>query len=779
MIQMNLPRFSTRALFVAVAVCAVIALLLSWAMRGGILGDLGIIAAAAAVMAGLIVVFHLVLVGVCRLFAAASSRRERQRPIGGDGGNTTASGVVIGLIFATTAFGQPAFNQVGYVGGGLDMGPPEMPFNLGEGYTPVRFKIAATPPSAADRELTIELRLGWGRGSYSGLTASKSLTIPAGSSTAVETTILWPPSSWTGPLWFDVLEAGKPIQGLSGNINPNAGGWPQGNRPSTLAIIGGAALSGTQQSNVTRRWQIWWQAQGMPGVFGPLFLGSALSELPENWLEYSNVDLLAVTLADAKSMAQANPTRWRAIRDWTLAGGNLFIFGLDKSWNDLGELDALVGLAAGSSQTSGWKQTPNTIPVEENNFNAPSDVDDPDPRPKKRGQVIVGTEAFKGPRPYGMGQVLVSNLATIADVRTDLLRKILPQVGMDRLHASARHGVTLQAKNDDFYEFLVPGVGLAPVTEFSILITLFAVIVGPVNFYLLRQRKRLYLLLISVPLAAALVTAGLLAYATIGEGLGVRVRARSVTQLDQRSGDAVTWARLSYYAGVGPSDGLRFSADTAVLPIHAFRHDDTEGRRAVHWSEDQHLAGGWLPARSPTQFLTIRPRRSSARLNVVLADGKPVRVENALGVAVTHVAVFDDESMPYVAQNVAPGASATLAADGNLQPIGEALFEGQSSKQMPEGLSDLQSSRGLFEMRNRDWYYYGPGRFGRGAAATGDASRLERTLAVLGGSKAAIFDTRNQQPRTYVAVAAESPELVFGLDSVEEEASFHVILGKW
>src|SRR5687768_12074028 len=99
MTHMGLPRFSTRALFVAVAVCAVIALLLSWAMRGGILGDLGVIAGAACAMAGLIVVFHLVLVGVCRLFAAASARRERQRPIGGDGSrNTAASSVVIGLI---------------------------------------------------------------------------------------------------------------------------------------------------------------------------------------------------------------------------------------------------------------------------------------------------------------------------------------------------------------------------------------------------------------------------------------------------------------------------------------------------------------------------------------------------------------------------------------------------------------------------------------------------------------------------------------------------------
>jgi hypothetical protein len=99
---------------------------------------------------------------------------------------------------------------------------------------------------------------------------------------------------------------------------------------------------------------------------------------------------------------------------------------------------------------------------------------------------------------------------------------------------------------------------------------------------------------------------------------------------------------------------------------------------------------------------------------------------------------------------------------------------------MPEGLGDFQSSRGLFEMRNRgDWYYYGPGRFGRGTAPTVDASRLERVLGALGGSRDAILDSRNHGPRTYVAIVESSPAVEFGLKPVQEEASFHVILGKW
>jgi hypothetical protein len=74
---MRAVRFSTRALFLAVAVCAVIALLLSWAMRGGILGDLGIVASVSAAMGALIVMVHVAFFGLCQ---AAAARRERQGP---------------------------------------------------------------------------------------------------------------------------------------------------------------------------------------------------------------------------------------------------------------------------------------------------------------------------------------------------------------------------------------------------------------------------------------------------------------------------------------------------------------------------------------------------------------------------------------------------------------------------------------------------------------------------------------------------------------------------
>ena len=84
-----------------------------------------------------------------------------------------------------------------------------------------------------------------------------------------------------------------------------------------------------------------------------------------------------------------------------------------------------------------------------------------------------------------------------------------------------RHGMSLHRTNDDFWNCLVPGVGMAPVVSFVLLISLFAIFIGPVNYWVLSRARRLYLLLLTVPLGAAVVTIALFAYALLTDGLAL------------------------------------------------------------------------------------------------------------------------------------------------------------------------------------------------------------------------------------------------------------------
>jgi hypothetical protein len=172
-----------------------------------------------------------------------------------------------------------------------------------------------------------------------------------------------------------------------------------------------------------------------------------------------------------------------------------------------------------------------------------------------------------------------------------------------------RHGFSPSEGNSDFSNWLVPGVGQAPVVEFQVLITLFVLAIGPLNYWLLQRSGRLHLLVVTVPLGALLLTGGLLLYGIISDGFYTKVRIHSVTLLDQQQGEAVTQSRLSYYASLSPADGLRFRDTTAIYSINPsysdrFAMNSGQPRLELRWREQQHLSRGWLRSRTPTQYFT-------------------------------------------------------------------------------------------------------------------------------------------------------------------------------
>src|SRR5262249_50379002 len=139
-----------------------------------------------------------------------------------------------------------------------------------------------------------------------------------------------------------------------------------------------------------------------------------------------------------------------------------------------------------------------------------------------------------------------TNLALGDDSTVESIRSIA-FAGRTTRRWEGRHGLTPDTASREFAQLLVPDVGLAPVLEFQILITLFVFVIGPINYWLLKRFGRLFLIVLTVPLAAAITTAGLFAYAILSDGFGTTVRVRSFTSIDQRTGESACWSRLSYY----------------------------------------------------------------------------------------------------------------------------------------------------------------------------------------------------------------------------------------
>lgn len=171
------------------------------------------------------------------------------------------------------------------------------------------------------------------------------------------------------------------------------------------------------------------------------------------------------------------------------------------------------------------------------------------------------------------------------------------------------------ATPDLFPQQDIAGLGKAPVTAFVLVILAFAVLVGPVNFMILRRRKKPLLALITVPVAGFGTTLVILAYGIFHDGFGVRGVGRSATLLDQARHEAVSTTTNTLFAGIAPS-ALTMEPDSLVLSWRAgIDRDDWVDR----WSWDanrQRLDGGILPSRTVTPLLAVQQGPVRERLTV-------------------------------------------------------------------------------------------------------------------------------------------------------------------
>jgi hypothetical protein len=324
--------------------------------------------------------------------------------------------------------------------------------------------------------------------------------------------------------------------------------------------------------------------------------------------------------------------------------------------------------------------------------------------------------------------------------------------------------------NPEFYQFLIPGVGAVPVLAFLILISVFTLIIGPVNYFVVLRRRQLYLLVVTIPVIAFVTSCALFGYAMIADGFSVQSRLRSFTLLDQRTRRAVSFNRISLYAGLAPSAGLRFSPDTAVYPIWSDDFGFESG--TVVWTDVQALTAGWLHSRTMTQFETVAPRVERGRVEFLArAPEEPPEAANGLEWAIDTLVVRDDAGRTYAGRNLPAGATVKLHPVTQEDLEGLSALTRESPLKAPAGADGVGTSP--FSRRNRSLWMYG---FGNRPTVSFSQSLLE-----LGLHRLSFADREPQAgglaPRSYLATFRENPGLELGVERTIPTAGVHALLG--
>ena len=355
---------------------------------------------------------------------------------------------------------------------------------------------------------------------------------------------------------------------------------------------------------------------------------------PGNWLGYSRYDGVVLT---ARALAAMKPDERTALWQYGECGGALLVLGkqgVADSWKPekQGQLRCIL-------YRPGF------------------------------GQCIVTDEADFRRWDNGLWLLVTGSWLATADAGW--------QRNDDPLEANSRFPVV-----DDLG---IPARGL------FLLMLGFAIVLGPVNFWLLAKWKKRLWMLWTVPVISVTTCACVFGYMVLTEGWSGHLRTEAITVLDQTGQRAATVGWTAFYTPLTPGDGLHFSQETELALqgeddgyydrrsyIYERRSGGSGKACTVDWSDDQHLARGWVSARLPAHF---RLRKSEVRRERVTVrrdrDGGLTAV-NGLGAEIATLWLADEKGRLYQAGPLAAGAEARLnPSDKTLAPAQKRVTLGE------------------------------------------------------------------------------------------------------
>lgn len=508
-------------------------------------------------------------------------------------------------------------------------------------------------------------------------------------------------------------------------------------------------------------------------------------DIPAQWIGLTSADIVCISFDDLQSL-EANPKQLQSLLDWTSHGGNLFITGCgsidDKSAPDSEKRNAIakqLGLPTvpdgAKPSVAGWKSADQKgygklveeLTLQNRRYNG-----------RTRGNVnpVEKPNAPAPPNPISyrnlqLGTVVIFPLDEPLNVDNKWYWNwVYKTLGKERWMWVERNGLSGSRENRGFWSFMVPGVGLAPVKTFVVLLTLFVVGIGPVSFVVLKKWKRPNWLMFTVPIAAMLVTLGLIAYALLTDGLSVRARSRTITHINQRTGREATWSRQAYYAGLPPGDGLRFPGDCAVYPIDFAPGAEFVRDRVLDLTTDQHFRRGYLGARETAQFMVQRCGATDARVEIKSpesdAAANTLTIVNHLGGELEELYLRDEKGQVFYGAAIKDQDSATLELLPNAEVASRILdISGSKCLLPPPGVdpNDIQISRGVFGGRS----YYSWNNYQSG-------NNPSDCLA-----EQAVADYYILTTNTYLAVMRKPVDVPAGTAKVRWDQTMHLIMGEW
>lgn len=593
----------------------------------------------------------------------------------------------------------------------------------GTGYIPCRARISA-PVSAVDRTFRLRFRpiqAYFSRGRV--LMVERTITLPAGESTVATE---WPlpdvdvaDNLWGGGARVSLLEGNRSLGDtyFSSANNMVAAGTAV-DRPRILRIGGtepvlgkffpasedqplyGPALPPATEANPD-------EESDSDGEIEPEASNVAVAqpdELPLHWQSYTNFDTVFCDGERLPALSETNPTAAAALRRWVAAGGHLLVCCQPE---EVPAVERQLDLHAADLQPS--------ESAEHRQYRVKWGTVDIWEKPIDQFSRVSGRQLFTA-RSSAPGEWQVA-----------------------------------AGEPEDFQVYRVPGVGELSLWFVVGMITVFMIVIGPVNLFWINRVRRQYLIMLTVPAMALAVCIVVLGYAMFRDGFSVRGRIWSVTLLDQSQGHAWSCSRQAFYPGMILQRRLTYPGDAVVTPCFETGFTSAPNTRNARWEvadEAQVLWGSWLSSRTHSQFNVVEDHATERRLEIQ-TDGETITVTNRLGTTVV-TGVLREGDRIFVVKDLAPGETVELTPASTAQAAAAI-----------DTIARDPADSVTFDFRQ---------------TATRTASRETVREAAL--SRLRRLSTEAMEDRTYIVHVDRPVGVTIGTDMIEVDCHY-TIIGRW
>ena len=197
-----------------------------------------------------------------------------------------------------------------------------------------------------------------------------------------------------------------------------------------------------------------------------------------------------------------------------------------------------------------------------------------------------------------------------------------------------------------------------PIKGMFILVIVFAILMGPVNLYVLSKLKRRIWMIWTLPTISLVACAAVFLFSFLSEGWQGNTRVCEITILNEETNLATTIALAGYYSPLTPKGGLHFDYESEITPMTV---EDWRGGRArmIDWSNGQNFYAGWVTARVPAHYM-IR-KNQLRRERVKFSDNNGViQAVNGLGHDIEQLWYADKDGNVFKQFDIPAGAKLEL-----------------------------------------------------------------------------------------------------------------------